>query len=215
LSPSRLADRDRVLVLDASTTLNLLGTGCAAPVLRLIGRDVVMADMAAEEVRRDPLTGAPGQPAVAALEAAGLLRRVSLSNAGYTTYLALVGATEPMDSLDDGEAVTVAHALDINATVLVDERKATRIARALMPSRLALCTLDLLSCPAVTAGLGDARVADMVSSALMCARMRVPEPFRSWVIETVGLERLRKCTSVSRSWLAPAEAISKPTGLAR
>jgi hypothetical protein len=143
---------------------------------------------------------------MAALEAAGLLRRVSLSDAGYIAYLSLVGAAAPADSLDDGEAATVAHALDTGAIPLMDERKAARIGQALMPSRPTLCTLDLLSWPVVTTELGAVRVADMVLSALACARMRVPAPFRAWVIRTVGLERLRGCPTVPRSWLASPEA---------
>ncbi len=160
-----------------------------------------MVDKAAGEVLRDPLTGITGPPALKELEAAGLLRIVSLSKAGYVAYLGLVGPAEPADSLDDGEAATLAHALDIGACALVDERKATRIARALMPSRPPLCTLDLLSCPDVAATLGTAQVADMVFSALMRARMRVPPPFRAWITELVGPERLHECASIPRSWL--------------
>lgn len=201
MSPSRLTDRDEALVLDASTILNLLGTSHAGAILHLVRRDVVMVDQAADEVLRDPWTNASGQAAVAAFETAGLLRKMSLSDTGYATYLSLVGAAEPSDSLDDGEAATVAHALDTDATALLDERKATRIAQVLMPSRPALCTLDLLSCPIVAAEFGAARMTELVLSALLRARMRVPAPFRAWVIETVGLERLRGCASIPRSWL--------------
>lgn len=214
MGPSRLADRPDTLVLDASAALNLLGTGRAASVLRLIAREVVMVDKAAEEVLRDPLTGAAGPLALAGLEAAGLLRTVSLSDAGYLAYLGLVGASEPTDSLDDGEA-TVAHALDIGAVALLDERKATRVAQALTPSRPPLCTLDLLSGPAVTAAFGTAQVADTVFSALMRARMRVPPPFRAWVTEMAGPDRLRECASVPRSWLASVRAADEPPGPAR
>lgn len=142
MSLSRLVN-GASLVLDASSGLNLLGTGCAAEILRALPHEVVVTDKALYEIERDPLTGTPGSFVMEQLRAAGLLRVVNLSEPAYACYLSLVGAPSP-DGLDDGEAATVAHAIDVGAAPVLDERKATRIAGSLCSST-PVCTLDLIA----------------------------------------------------------------------
>lgn len=199
MGPSRLVD-GTALVLDASSGLNLLGTGRAAEVLRALPHEVLVAEKAAAEIGRDPITGAPGTVALDRLAAEGLIRVVPLSDPAYETYLRLVAAPSP-DGLDDGEAATLAHAADAGAVPVFDERKATRIAAGL-PVAPPVCSLDLLSHPALAAALGAAGLADAVHSALHHAKMRVPEGFRPWVLGMIDAERLRGCSSVPRRWLS-------------
>jgi predicted nucleic acid-binding protein len=125
-TPSRLTERHRTLVLDASVVINLLGSGRPADVLRLLGRQTVVEERALAEVRRDPSNGRPAQEALNALQMAGLIRCERLSRQGYPSFLALTGAAPP-DDLDDGEAATIAHADDIAATPVLDDKKAARI----------------------------------------------------------------------------------------
>ena len=199
MGSSRLVDGDG-LVLDASSGLNLLGTACAAEVLRALPHTVFIADKAAAEVGRDPVTGAPGADALSRLAAQKLIRIVSLSDLAYETYLRLVAVPSP-DSLDDGEAATLAHAIDTGVVPVLDERKATRIAAGLRVAS-PVCSLDLLSHPALALALGAAGVADAVHSALRYARMRVPEDFRPWVLGMIDAERLRTCSSIPKRWLS-------------
>ena len=199
MGPSCLVDGDSSLVLDASSGLNLLGTGCAADVLRVLRRDAVITAQAADEVGRDPLTNEPGRDALERLASAGLLRVVRLSIPAYEHYLALVSAPSP-DGLDDGEAATVAHAAEVQGIPVLDERKDTRIASPLCAQAPA-CTLDLLSHWLVLDLMGTAAVADAVHSALLHARMRVPVFFRPWVIQLLGVDRLRMCSSIPQRWL--------------
>lgn len=214
MSPSRLVDGSP-LVLDASACLNLLGTGRAAELLRILPNEAAITETAAGEIGRDPLRDAPGSVALGELAATGLLRAVPLSAAAYNHYLSLVGAPSP-DGLDDGEAATVAHAADTGAVPVIDEKKATRIAGPLC-LLAPVCTLDLLSHPLVLAELGEAGAADAVHSALLRARMRVPESFRSWTVRLIGAERLRACSSIPKRWLeAPAaEGGGQPVRKAR
>lgn len=199
LSPSRLADGVCSLVLDASSGLNLLGTGRAPEVLRAFPHEVIMTKVAAGEVGRDPLEGTPGDVVLGRLQTAGLLRIDVLSDTAYLHYLELVGAPSP-DGLDDGEAATVAYAAEVGAVPVLDERKGTRIAIPLCASP-PICTLDLLSHPRLRTELGDAGVADAVHSALLHARMRVPQEFRAWVVDLLGADRLRECSSVPKRWI--------------
>jgi predicted nucleic acid-binding protein len=202
LGPSRLPDGEATLVLDASAALNLLGSGRAAVVLRTIGRKMVMVEEAAREVEHDPLGRGPGSAAIEALVAARLLRVVSLSPAACDLFANLIAAPSP-DGLDDGEAATIAYALDTGGIPVLDEKKATRIV-ATFPSPAPLCTLDLLSHPDLGAILGHTGLADAVHSAIQHARMRVQPLFRPWVVSLVGIERLRDCASFSQRWLVPS-----------
>lgn len=207
LGPSRLLDGGAALVLDASTALNLLGSGRVADVLRITGRAAVIVEEAAREVERDPLGGGPGAAAIEALVVARVLHVVSLSSAACGLFTDLIAAPSP-DGLDDGEAATIAHALDTGGIPVLDEKKATRIA-ATLPEFAPICTLDLLSHPGVGAALGPAGLADAVHSAIRHARMRVHPLFRPWVVNLVGAERLRGCASFPQRWL---ETFSVPAG---
>ncbi len=207
MGPSRLVDINATLVLDASSGLNLLGTGRAADVLCVFRREFLITAQAAAEVDRDPLTNEPGQAALERLSGAGLLCTVQLSMPAYEHYLALVSAPSP-DGLDDGEAATVAHAAEIGGVPVLDERKGTRLASPLCAQAPA-CTLDILSHALVLDLLGKDGVADAIYSALLHARMRVPVFFRPWVVQLVGPDRLLSCSSIPRRWLA-AEAAPVP-----
>ena len=152
MGPSRLPESPATLVLDASAVLNLLGTGRAADVLRLVGRETVIVEEAVREVERNPLDGSAGSAAIDALVCAGLLHIRPLLPSGYEVFANLVAAPSP-DGLDDGEAATVAYAVDVGGIPLLDEKKATRIATTL-PVPAPLCTLDLLSHTSVEGGWG-------------------------------------------------------------
>ena len=210
MGPSRLVD-GTALVLDASSGLNLLGTGRAAEVLRALPHEVLVTDKAAAEIGRDPITGTPGAVVLSGLAAERLIRIVPLSDPAYDTYLCLVAALSP-DGLDDGEAATLAHAADVGAVPVLDERKAIRIAAGL-PVAPPVCSLDLLSHPVLARVLGAAGLADAVHSALRHAKMRVPEGFRPWVLGMIDAERLRVCSSIPPRWLLrPAPAAEDGRG---
>lgn len=201
-SLSRLTEQHRTLVLDASVALNLLGSGRPDDILRLLGRQVVMEQRAVSEVQRDPFNGRPGRASLDALQAAGLLDYADLSEAGFQTFLSLTGAS-PYDDLDDGEAATIAHAEDIGAVPVLDDKKAIRIYATRRPNAASLTTLDLLSSPEILSGLPESEVADLVFTTLHKARMRVVPAFRDWVVALIGAERAEMCPSLGRSSLRP------------
>jgi predicted nucleic acid-binding protein len=196
-TPSRLTERHRTLVLDASVVINLLGSGRPADVLRLLGRQTVVEERALAEVRRDPSNGRPAQEALNALQMAGLIRCERLSRQGYLSFLALTGAAPP-DDLDDGEAATIAHADDIAATPVLDDKKAARICVARRPDRAVLTTVDLLCSVELLSGLPSAELADLIFATLRNARMRVAPPLRPWVWALIGEDRGRTCPSLGK-----------------
>jgi len=192
---SNLRDHHSVLVLDASVVLNLLGTGQAARLLQALGRKIVMDEHAIKEIIYDPFNGAPGEPAIAALATAGLIKRHRLTTLAYELFLELTGA-EPPDDLGDGEAATIATAEHAHAIPVIDERKARRIVLARTPDATVLHTIDLLACPAVVNAFAS-ELGDIVYGALRHARMRVPQDCRTWVMNLIGLERAKECPSLN------------------
>jgi len=193
--PSRLTDDMRTLAIDASVAINLLGTGRAADILRLINRQYVIEDSTRGEVQRDPSNGQPGGASLDGLARSGLLTYARLGDSALASFLALTGAAPP-DDLDDGEAATIALAVDIGAVAMLDDKKAIRVAQQRHAGLVVLQTLDLLSCDALAAAVTTAELADIVYAALQNARMRVPLLFRKWTVGMIGYERAARCPSL-------------------
>jgi predicted nucleic acid-binding protein len=195
---SRLTDADQTLVLDASAVINLLGTSQIEGVLKSLGRTCVVEANAWREVKRDPLTGASADGSLGACLENRVLIKHQMTVAATAVFLDLVLA-QPPDGLDDGEAASVAHAIDIGASAVIDERKATRICAAAFPTLKVLSTLDILSHPRVLQELGREALSAAVFSALQHARMRVQPIFVPWVVQLLGPERVAQSPSLRRS----------------
>ena len=195
--PSRLDEADRLLVLDASAVINLLGTSHAASLLRALARTCVVEQTAWREILRDPLTGKSAAEPLKALVDARLLARQQLAAEAVPVFLDLALAPPP-DGLDDGESATAAHAAHIGATAVIDERKAIRICREKLPKLRVVSTLDLLSHHLVAQSLGRSTLAEAVYSALKKSRMRVPVEFHRWVLQLIGKDRASDCPSLGR-----------------
>ena len=145
-NPSRLSSRTPTLVLDASVLINLLGTGQPEIVLRTLKREVIVEEITLAEVCLDPITGRSADQLLTSLRSDNLLGVAQMSDAAYEYFLALTGATPP-DDLDDGEAATIAHAIDIGAAAVIDERKAVRVAAMFRRELPILASMDLFGRP--------------------------------------------------------------------
>jgi predicted nucleic acid-binding protein len=107
-----------------------------------------------------------------------------------------------VETLDDGEAATIAYAMTHSATALIDERKATRICRERFPALRLACTIDVLIHADVQTRLGPALLADAVVRALQEGQMRVFSHHAEWVIGLIGDERAALCPSLPRRAVA-------------
>ena len=194
-SPSRLTDRHDILVIDASVAINLLGSGSPDDLLRALQRRIVIEETARDEVWRNPISRHPAREALDRLVDDGLLVYHRLSEGAYSVFVELTGADPPND-LGDGEAATIAHAEDISATIVVDDKKAERIAVARSSSVEVVSTLDMLSAATVVGALDRERLADLITAMLQNARMRVSMRFREWVTGLIGPERTVQCQSL-------------------
>ena len=198
-------DSGATLVADSSVVINLNATGRAADILSALGNPVVVPDSVRRELKDGDRNGHGDADALEALIRSGHVRLVALGSTAYGIYESLIdGSTEY--TLDDGEAATVACAIDLSGVALIDERKALRLCSQLFPGLAIVPTIALFLHAEVSKALGQAGQADAVFGALQHARMRVPPAFLPRAIALVGAERARSCASIPRYAFREASA---------
>jgi predicted nucleic acid-binding protein len=183
------------LIADASVWINLVAGGHAIEVLRAFHKPTIISNIALSELERGRNKGRSTHAAVLSLIAAGYATVMDLPEETEDIYLGLV-AGRTSQTLDDGEAATLAIALHLNATALIDERKAICIAATRFPNLTVATTTDLLLSPVVRAVLDAAQLANTLFSALTEARMRVPDNLLNEVCTCLGPERTQLCQSL-------------------
>jgi hypothetical protein len=122
---------------------------------------------------------------------------VELVESGLSHFTSLVSGPT-METLDDGEAATIAYAYDQGAIALIDERKANRICADRFTQLVSGCTLDLFAHADVRNHLGTDAFAEALYNALYYGRMRVQARHAAWVVSIIGPERAKHCRSLPR-----------------
>jgi len=186
------------IVLDASVIINLNASRIADAVLAAWPGRVVIVEDTLLELREDIRSGRNDAAMVAGLIASGRLTRGTLNEAGLRLFESLV-IGPAAETLDDGEAATIAFAAVAGASPVIDERKGRRIGQNRFPSLTFLNTTDLFAADAVQAAIGAAALGDAVFQALRDARMRVPPERLGWVVAAIGRDRARLCPSLPAS----------------
>ncbi|WP_261337790.1 hypothetical protein [Rhizobium leguminosarum] len=130
----------------------------------------------------------------AALVNESLLEFVELDDPGEDIFASLISGSAA-DTLDDGEAATLAVGAVSGHTVVIDERKAQRIAAERFAVMQVIATADILCSERVVTGLGAKQVGDLIFNSLAGARMFVPERHHAWVIDLLGA-RAAECQSL-------------------
>jgi predicted nucleic acid-binding protein len=194
---SCLTDPTAKLVLDASAVINLNATGHAQGILRALARDLIVTDVVLGELQEDSQNGRKDSEITAGLIAAGLLRVENIDALSQTIFEDLVIGHGP-DTLDDGEAATIAFGVERGVVPVLDERKARRMCTERFPGIVIASTVDLLCHDTVAAALGTKVLADAVFAALQQARMRTLPRHEEWVVGLIGTERARLCPSLPR-----------------
>jgi predicted nucleic acid-binding protein len=193
---SCLGDTPGLLIADTSVVINLNATGCAAELLHALPHKVAIVDVVQGELKLGRSRGRDSELTQALVERKHI-EIVKLGNTGLDYFEQLVvGAAS--NTVDDGEAATLACALERGGVAVIDERKALRICGARFPKLPTASSLDLLSHSTVMIALGDHVLAEAVFSALRNARMRVFERHLGWVVELIGSSRLLECPSLPR-----------------
>jgi predicted nucleic acid-binding protein len=196
-SPTFLADPALSLVADASTVINLIATGCASTIISAIPNRFVVVDVIPAELDAGRSRGRKDADRLQELVAEGHLEVVTLSDGAWRQFEGLV-AGPATETLDDGEAATIAYALENRGAAVLDEKKATRLCGFRFPSLCLISTVDILLHPDVRARLGENRVSDAVFAALRDAGMKVFPHHLDKVVHLIGRERAAKCLSLPK-----------------
>jgi predicted nucleic acid-binding protein len=195
---SCLVDPDIPVVLDASAAINLNASGFAEAVLRALPNPAVITEIVMNELTGDYRTGRNDSKMIAALMKSDLVAIARLSVAQERHFEMLV-VGPAVETVDDGEAATIAYAVESDAVAILDDRKAIRICATRYPQVPLGSTVDLFSHPSVIGALGKTSLADAVFAALQQARMRVLPHHMDWVIALIGQERARMCPSLPKA----------------
>lgn len=183
------------LVADASVWINLVAGAHAVDVLRALAKPTIIPSIALGELERGRVKGRGAYAGVTPLIAAGYVIVADLPDAVEDIYLSLV-AGRASQTLDDGEAATLALALHLGATALIDERKAIGIATARFPDLTVATTTDLLLSAHVRSVLDADTLAAVLFASLTQARMRVPDHLLDEVCDCLGPDRVPLCLSL-------------------
>ena len=181
-------------IADASVWINLVATGRLAEVLEALSAPIAIAEVALQELERGRTNGHDAYAQISPLVRSGRVEALPISLADEALYLGLV-AGGTADTLDDGEAATLVLAAGLSAVALIDERKATTLAKRRFPLLEVRSTTDLLFETLPYEGGNVGPLAEALFAALQRARMRVPHHWQARVVEVLGLERTRLCRS--------------------
>lgn len=183
------------LVADASVWINLIAGGRALDILRAFDRPTIIPSIAFGELERGRDKGRSAAEGLIALIDTGHVTVVDLPPAAEDVYLSLV-AGRVSQTLEDGEAATLALALDLGATALIDERKAIGIAAIRFPGLNVATTTDLLLSERIRSVLTPVDLSDALFATLTEARMRVPDHLLDEVCACLGPDKTRLCLSL-------------------
>jgi predicted nucleic acid-binding protein len=183
-----------MMIADASVWINLVATGAPHRILQALPWPLAITDVALDELDRGRPKGRRSADEVVALIHMGLSEVVPLVSEDEALFLSLV-AGAASQTLDDGEAATLACAVRLGAGVVIDERKATSLAGLRFAALEVRSTCDLLLGPNVRSALGGAGLGDALFGALIGARMRVSDDHVPTVINLIG-DRAEACLSI-------------------
>lgn len=208
MSLTCLTDPASVAVADASAVINLNATGCAREIVEALPNRIVVVDIVPEELARGRERDRKDADLLHELVAAGTIEIVRLDETALEYFEGFVVGTAA-DTLDDGEAATIAYALAEGGIPLIDERKATRLCAERHPALRVGCTVDLFAHPELPQRLGREPLADAVFNALFRGRMRVFPHHLEWVLELIGAERATRCSSLPAAVRLPAAKLGE------
>ncbi|MDP2079860.1 MAG: hypothetical protein U0934_16910 [Pseudotabrizicola sp.] len=183
-----------VIVADASVLINLNATGYFEAILKASVCTVHVTQNAFDELKRGSRNGHRDSSDVEALAERGLIKIVDLAQNAEPVYRALIEGPAS-ETLDDGEAATIAYAHAIGAVALIDEKKASRICSGRFPDLCVASTAELLLDTRISRALGSSH-ADAVLLALTGARMNVPPEHLDAIRRLIGEESASRCRSL-------------------
>lgn len=203
--PPSLCEHPSLLIADTSVVINLNATGYAEAILKALPHRIAVVDVVVDEIEGGVRKGRQDAIKLAALLDSRLIEVVKLGQQGLVHFENLVVGPAG-ETLDDGEAATIAFAADVGARALIDERKARRLVTEKYSAVHLGCTADLLTHGEVERALGASGLAVAVHAALVGARMRVLSHHMDWVVTLIGDARASVCPCLPEAIRRQAQA---------
>lgn len=192
---SSLDNIHQPLVLDASVAINLAAAKSRGSILQALPNRILITDVVLDELRGGGCNGHEHYLAIEDLIASEMIQLESMNKAAEEIFQQLVlGPTS--NTVDDGEAATIAYGVSHNAVTIVDDGKALQISKRLYPSLRLAHSIDIFAHSAVQDKLGRAALAELLYDVFISARMRVLPHHLEWVRELLGPERCSMCKSL-------------------
>lgn len=183
-----------IIVADASVLINMNATGHFETIVRAIVCTVHVTQNAFDELQKGSRKGHSDATAVEALAQSGLITVAPLAINAEPVYRSLIEG-HASETLDDGEAATIAQANALAGVALIDEKKARRICSNRFLDLSVVSTAELLLNNRISAALGTSHV-DAVLMALTGARMNVPPEHLDAIRRLIGHENASRCRSL-------------------
>ena len=197
-SKTFLADLSSPIVADTSVIINLIATGCPELILGALRKKVVAVDAVPAELDLGRARGRNNCARLSELVAVGLIEITALCDDAAKAFAGLI-IGPALETLDDGEAATIAFAAKHAGTALIDERKAIRICAERFPGLRTGSTVDILLHAEVRKKIGQETLATAVFNALQNGRMRVLPHHQAQIVNLIGGERAVQCQSLPKS----------------
>lgn len=188
------------VVADTSVLINLDASGHAGAIIRATSGVLLTTKNAIEELLEGERRGYSTATELRTLQKEGVVKVVELGDAEETIYRTLIEGPAAR-TLGDGEAATIAYAVQNEAVALIDEKKAKRICSERFTGILVTTTTDMMLHQNVAQALGPSHV-EAVHAALKYARMHVPRERVGDVIQLLGNDRSIECASLPPSSIA-------------
>lgn len=192
-----LYEAGATVVADASVAINLCASGAAEAILLNLPFRVAMASEAIAEVTDDRRTGRADNIVLQQLLTAGKIEQISLDAAEEGIFAGLV-IGPAAETLDDGEAATIALGVMRGMTVVIDESKANGLCERRFAALGRIGSSDLFLADKVVSSLSTDAHAAALFDALRLARMRVDKRHLHEVARILGTDRLSQCPSLPR-----------------
>jgi predicted nucleic acid-binding protein len=194
---SRLSSSSTGFVVDTSAIININASQCGPQLLKALPLKLMVVDIAAAELETGRQKGRRDAAMLIDLRDAGLVDVVALGDGGEALFERLV-VGPAHETLDDGEAATIAYAVEHSLGVVVDDSKARRMLREQFGHLIMSSSVELLQHPALASSLGKDGLAAAVLSALRTGRMRVLPEHISWVVDLIGDVDAASCPSLPK-----------------
>ncbi len=195
---SILDDPDSIFVVDTSAVISMTVCGRATQIVSAVPNRIIVSNVVISELETGRGKGYTNAEQLHQLIESDLMEAITMGSVAEKHFEELIVGSA-RNTLDDGEAATIASALEIGGVPLIDERKARRICEEKYPNLSYGCSVDIFAHREVGKMLGKADLMQAVLSALKQSNMRVPPEYQDWVVNLIGHKNASECKSLPNS----------------